>query len=68
MFNFTKHRFLFISFYQQPPFYFFLRFNITLKRFFTRKTLPSQYKIFSTLTDNNAIFCIIFLFTQANYK
>ena len=68
MFNFTKHRFLFISFYQQPPFYFFLRFNITLKRFFTRNAPPSQYKIFSTLTDNNAIFCIIFLFTQANYK
>ena len=68
MFNFTKHRFLFISFYQQPPFYFFLRFNITLKRFFTRNTLPSQYKIFPTLTDNNAIFCIIFLFTQTNNK
>ena len=68
MFNFTRHRCLFISFYQQPPFYFFLRFNITLKRFSTGNTLPSQYKIFSTLTDNNAIFCIIFLFPQANYK
>ena len=68
MFNFTKHRFLFISFYQQPPFYFFLRFNITLKRFFTRNTLPSQYKIFPALTDNNAIICIIFLFTQTNNK
>ena len=49
-------------------FTFFLRFNITLKRFFTRNTPPSQYKLFSTLTDNNAIFCIIFLFPQANYK